>query len=81
MATSKKHVSIKKLRENQCDLEICHQMILNTIFDIWSLEKHVHTCTFSKPAKLPDEPFHNFRASRSGDRQTLCSSGMSSHGF
>ena len=30
---------------------------------------------------LPDEPFHNFRASRSGDRQMLCSSGTSCDGF
>ena len=29
----------------------------------------------------PDEPFPNFRASRSGDRRTLCSSGSSCDGF
>ena len=30
---------------------------------------------------LPDEPFHNFRASRSGDRRILCSSGTSNYGY
>ena len=30
---------------------------------------------------LPDELFHNFRASRSGDRRILCSSGRSFDGF
>ena len=32
-------------------------------------------------SRLPDEPFHNFRASKSGDRLLLCSSGPSSDGF
>ena len=31
--------------------------------------------------KLPDEPFHNFRASKSMDRAILCSSGTSCGGF
>ena len=31
--------------------------------------------------RIPDEPFHNFRASRSGDRQILFSSGTSCDGF
>ena len=30
---------------------------------------------------LPGEPFHNFRASRPGDRPILCSSGTSCDGF
>ena len=29
----------------------------------------------------PEEPFHNFRASRSGDRRILCSSGTSCDGL
>ena len=39
--------------------------------------KQEHLVPDSRLEQPPDEPFRNFRASRSGDRRILCSSGTS----